>query len=242
MSDKHSPQQNLLLGALPEDVYDLMHPHLELVKMPLGQVLYESGEELHYVYFPTNCILSLLYVTEDGASSEIAMVGNEGVVGIAIFLGGKTMPNRAIVYIAGYAYRLRAQLARQMFSQIEPLLHLLLRYIQARMTQTAQAAICNQHHSVDKRLCRWLLQSLDRLTGNELIMTQELIAHMLGVRREGIMEAAGKLQKAGWIAYSRGHIKVLSRQELEAQACECYKVVKSEFDRLLPLRVVDRRH
>lgn len=234
LSDMHTPRQNCLLDALPVDIYNLLHPHLELVKMPLGEVLYESGDDLRYVYFPTNCILSLLYVLEEGESAEIAMVGYEGIVGVALFLGGKTMPNRAVVLIAGYAYRLRAQLVLQMFDQIEPLLHLLLRYIQVRMTQTAQVAVCNRHHSINMRLCRWLLQCLDRLPGNELIMTQELIAHMLGVRSEGITEAAEKLQQARAIAYRRGHIKVLNRRDLETQVCECYKVVKSEFDRLLP--------
>ncbi|MGA8147576.1 MAG: Crp/Fnr family transcriptional regulator [Gallionellaceae bacterium] len=237
LSDKHSPRQNRLLDALPADVYELLYRHLELVKMPLGEVLYESGEDLHYVYFPTNCIVSLLYILENGASAEIAMIGNEGIVGVALFMGGKTMPNRAVVQSAGYAFRLHALLVQQKFGQIELLLRLLLRYIQARIIQTAQAAVCNQHHSVDQRLCRWLLQSIDRLPGNELIVTQELISNMLGVRREGITEAAGKLQQAGLIAYRRGHITVLNRPGLEEQVCECYQVVKSEFDRLLPLVV-----
>jgi len=230
----HSPQQNHLLGALSASEYARLAPHLELVHMPLGEVLYESGDELYHAFFPVNCIVSLLYVTVNGASAEIAMVGNEGIIGVALFMGGGTMPNRAVVQSAGYAYRLRAPLIQQEFGRNGSLGRLLLRYTQALITQMAQSAVCNRHHSVDQQLCRWLLRSLDRLPGNELTMTQELIANMLGVRREGITEAAGKLQRAGLIDYRRGHIRVLDRPGLEALACECYQVVKAEFDRLLP--------
>ncbi len=234
MIELHFPRQNHLLAALPATAYERLSDHLELVNMPLGNVLYESGDELHHAYFPVNCIISLLYVLENGASTEIAVVGNDGVIGVALFMGGKTMPNRAVVQSAGYAYRLRAPLIQQEFSRNGSLLHLLLRYSQALITQVAQTAVCYRHHSVDQQLCRWLLRILDRLPGNELTMTQELIASMLGVRREGITEAAGKLQRAGLIDYRRGHIRVLDRQGLEARACECYQVVKAEFDRLLP--------
>ena len=202
--------------------------------MPLGHVLYESGSELRHVYFPTTAIVSLLYVMEDGASAEIAVVGNEGVIGVALFMGGETMPNRAVVQSAGHAYRLPGQLLKQEFNRSGELQHLLLRYTQALLTQMAQTAVCNRHHSLDQQLCRWLLLSLDRLPANELVMTQELIANMLGVRREGVTEAAGNLQKDGLIEYRRGHITVLDRPGLEARACECYAVVKKEFDRLLP--------
>ncbi len=229
-------EQNSLLNALPEDVRERLFPHLESVQMPLGEVLYESGSELHYVYFPTTSIVSLLYVMEDGASAEIAVVGNEGILGIALFMGGETTPSRAIVQSAGYGFRLKAQLLKDEFNRAGPLMHLLLRYTQALITQMSQTAVCNRHHSVHQQLCRWLLMSLDRLPSNELTMTQELIANMLGVRREGVTEAAGKLQGAGLILYNRGHITVLDRPGLEAQACECYQVVKKEFDRLLPVR------
>jgi CRP-like cAMP-binding protein len=202
--------------------------------MPLGMVLYESGNELRHVYFPTTAIVSLLYVMLDGASAEIAVVGNEGIIGVALFMGGETMPNRAVVQSAGQAYRLKGQLLKQEFNRSGELQHLLLRYTQALLTQMAQTAVCNRHHSLDQQLCRWLLLSIDRLPSNELAMTQELIANMLGVRREGVTEAAGKLQKAGLIRYQRGHITVLDRAGLEARACECYAVVKKEFDRLLP--------
>jgi CRP-like cAMP-binding protein len=201
--------------------------------MPLGNVLYESGERLAHVYFPTTSILSLLYVMEDGASAEIAVVGNEGVLGISLFMGGETTPSRALVQSAGYGYRLKSQLLKQEFNRAGPLMRLLLRYTQALITQMAQTAVCNRHHSVDQQLCRWLLLSLDRLTGQELTMTQELIANMLGVRREGVTDAAGKLQRAGMIRYSRGRITVLDRKRLEQEVCECYAVVKNEFDRLL---------
>lgn len=234
MPASHRPQQNHLLAALPPAEFARLLPHLEYVPMPLGEVLYESGSRLHHVYFPTTSIVSLLYVMEDGASAEIAVVGNEGILGIALFMGGETTPNRAVVQSAGHGYRLKAQLLKDEFNRAGPLLHLLLRYIQALLTQMAQTAVCNRHHSVDQQLCRWLLLSLDRLPSQELVMTQELIANMLGVRREGVTEAAGKLQSAGLIHYRRGHITVLDRAGLEARACECYGVVKKEFDRLLP--------
>jgi CRP-like cAMP-binding protein len=202
--------------------------------MPPGDVLCESGDHLHYAYFPTTAIVSLLYVIENGASAEIAVVGNEGLIGVALFMGGKTMPNWAVVQSAGYAYRLRGALLQQEFNRYGALHHLLLRYTQALITQMAQMAVCNRHHSVSQQLCRWLLLNLDRLPSNELSMTHELIANLLGVRREGVTEAAGKLQRRGLIQYSRGHITVLDRAGLEAQVCECYEVVKKEFDRLLP--------
>ncbi|MDT8384337.1 MAG: Crp/Fnr family transcriptional regulator [Gammaproteobacteria bacterium] len=235
MHDQHTPHQNHLLAALPEEEYARLSSHLELVPMPLGMVLYESGSELHHVYFPTTAIVSLLYVMMDGASAEIAVVGNEGIIGVALFMGGRTMPNRAVVQSAGHAYRLKGRLLKQEFNRSGELQHLLLRYTQALLTQMAQTAVCNRHHSLDQQLCRWLLLSLDRLPSNELVMTQELIANMLGVRREGVTEAAGNLQKAGLIRYQRGHITVLDRPGLEARACECYAVVKKEFDRLLPV-------
>ncbi len=234
MNDSHNPCQNHLLAALPSEDYQRLSPFLELVPMPLGNVLYESGNELRHVYFPTTSIISLLYVMLDGASAEIAVVGNEGVIGVALFMGGETMPNRAVVQSAGHAYRLKVQLLKQEFNRSGELQHLLLRYTQALLTQMAQTAVCNRHHSLDQQLCRWLLLSLDRLPTNELSMTQELIANMLGVRREGVTEAAGNLQKTGLITYRRGHITVLDRKGLEARACECYAVVKKEFDRLLP--------
>ena len=202
--------------------------------MQLGDVLYESGVRLRYVYFPTTSIISLLYVMEDGASAEIAIVGNEGILGISLFMGGNTTPSRAIVQSAGHGYRLKADLLKDEFGRFGPTMHLLLRYTQALITQMAQTAVCNRHHSVDQQLCRWLLLSLDRLGSNDLSMTQELIANMLGVRREGVTEAAGKLQSAGLIRYGRGRITVLDRPGLEARCCECYQVVKTEFDRLLP--------
>ncbi len=230
----NTPRQNHLLAALPEEEYVFIYPHLEEVAMPLGEVIYESGGELRYVYFPTTCIISLLYVMENGASAEIAVVGNEGIIGIALFMGGGTMPNRAVVQSAGRAYRLRGGLIQKEFNQNGPMMRLLLRYTQALITQMAQTAVCNRHHSIDQQLCRWLLLSLDRLPSNKLTMTQELIANMLGVRREGVTEAAGKLQQAGLINYSRGQITVLDRAGLEERVCECYQVVKTETDRLLP--------
>ncbi len=234
MNNLQGPRQNHLIDALPPDVYERMTHHLELVPMKLGEVIYESGGELHYAYFPTNCIVSMLYVMENGASAEIAVVGNEGLIGLALFMGGRTMPNRAVVQSAGYAYRLRGSLMQQETNRNGSLLRLLLRYTQALITQMAQTAVCNRHHTVDQQLCRWLLLSLDRLDSNKLSMTQELIANMLGVRREGVTEAAGKLQQAGLIEYGRGRIKVLDRPGLETRVCECYQVVKRETDRLLP--------
>jgi CRP-like cAMP-binding protein len=239
MTDSHNPRQNHILGALPVAEYERLSPHLEWVQMPLGKVLYESGDELRHAYFPTTCIVSKLYVMENGASAEIAVIGNDGIIGVSLFMGGGTMPNRAVVQSEGYAYRLRAHELIQQFDRSGgrrsgALHHLLLRYTQALITQMTQTAACNRHHSVDQQLCRWLLLSLDRLASNELIMTQELISNMLGVRREGVTEAAGKLQKAGLIEYNRGHIIVLDRPGLEARVCECYQVVKTESERLLP--------
>ena len=229
-----SPHQNHLLDALPPDSFQRIATQLELVPLSLGDVLYESGVKLKHVYFPTTAIVSLLYVMEDGASAEIAIVGNEGVLGISLFMGGDSTPSRAVVQSAGQAFRLKAELLKSEFARFGPTMELLLRYTQALITQMAQTAVCNRHHSVDQQLCRWLLLSLDRLPSNELSMTQELIANMLGVRREGVTEAAGKLQHAGLISYRRGKIVVLDRAGIEARACECYKVVKREFDRLLP--------
>ena len=228
------PRKNQLLAALPDAEWQRWLPQLEPVEMPLGQVLYESGTTLSHVYFPTTAIVSLLYVMENGASAEIAVVGNEGIVGISLFMGGESTPSRAVVQSAGHGFRLKAQTMKEEFNRAGPVLHLLLRYTQALITQMAQTAVCNRHHSLDQQLCRWLLLSLDRLQGNELVMTQELIANMLGVRREGVTEAALKLQKVGLIRYARGHITVLDRAGLEQRTCECYAVVKKEYDRLLP--------
>ena len=233
MSTLHSPTQNHLLAALPATEFGRLSPHLELVSMPLGEALYESGGHLQHVYFPTTSIVSLLYVLENGASAEIAVVGNEGILGISLFMGGETTPSRAVVQSAGHGYRLQAELLKEEFNRAGPVLRLLLRYTQALITQMTQTAVCNRHHSVEQQLCRWLLLSLDRLTSDALTMTQELIANMLGVRREGVTEAAGNLQRAGLIRYSRGHIEVLDRPGLEKAVCECYAVVKMEFDRLL---------
>ena len=234
MASISTPRQNHLLAALPEKDLAEWLPHLEEIEMPLGQVVYESGNKLHHVYFPTTAIVSLLYVMEDGGSAEIAVVGNVGIVGISLFMGGESTPSRAVVQSAGRGFRLRASTMMQQFNQAGPAMHLLLRYTQALITQMSQTAVCNRHHSLDKQLCRWLLLSLDRLQGADLVMTQELIANMLGVRREGVTEAAGHLQKAGLIKYQRGHITVMDRQGLEARTCECYAVVKKEYDRLLP--------
>jgi len=228
------PRQNRLLAVLPEDERARIFPHLDLVSLPLGDVLYESGGQLNYVYFPTTAIVSLLSVMENGSSAEIAIVGCEGIVGIALFMGGETMANRAVVQSAGAAFRLNGRILKQKFNRAGPLQHLLLRYTMALLAQMAQTAVCNRHHSIDQQLCRWLLLSLDRLPSNELSMTQELIANMLGVRREGVTEAAGKLHRAGLIDYSRGRITVLDRPGLEARVCECYEVVKTECSRLLP--------
>jgi CRP-like cAMP-binding protein len=230
----HDPTENHLLAALAPDERERIFPHLKLVDMSLGEVLYESGDSLRHVYFPTDCIVSLLYVLMDGASAEIAVVGNEGLIGIALFMGGETTPNRAVVQSSGHAYRLIGQRLKDEFHRNGRLQDLFLRYTQALITQMAQTAVCNRHHTVDQQLCRWLLLSLDRLPTNKLAMTQELIANMLGVRREGVTEAAGKLQKLGVIHYSRGHITVLDRPKLEALCCECYDVVRKETDRLLP--------
>jgi CRP-like cAMP-binding protein len=228
------PRQNRLLEALPDGEWERWLPHLEAVEMPLGKVLYEPGARLTHVYFPTTSIVSLLYVMEDGASAEIAVVGHDGLVGISLFMGGESTTNRAVVQSAGQGFRLKANLLMLEFNRAGPVLHLLLRYTQALITQMAQTAVCNRHHSLDQQLCRWLLLSLDRLPSYELIMTQELIANMLGVRREGVTEAAGNLDKAGLIRYRRGHITVLDRDGLEKRTCECYAVVKREYDRLLP--------
>jgi CRP-like cAMP-binding protein len=222
---------------LPAADLERLLPHLKLVPLVLGEVLYESGIALRHVYFPTNSIISLLYVMADGASAEIAVVGNEGVIGVSLFMGGETTPSRAVVQSAGYAYRLTGALLKEEFVRGGAMQHLLLRYTQALITQMAQTAVCNRHHSLDQQLCRWLLLSLDRLASNQLVMTQELIANMLGVRREGVTEAAGRLQSVGLISYSRGHITVLDRPGLEARTCECYAVVKMECDRLLPDRI-----
>ena len=230
-------KDNYLLAALPEADYQALVPFLERVQMPLGQAVYESGGAQGYVYFPTSSIVSLLYVLEDGDSAEIAVTGHEGLVGIALFMGGETTPSRALVQSAGEGYRLKASVLKKEFERGGALQHLLLRFTQALITQMTQTAVCNRHHSVDQQLCRWLLLSLDRLPGNELVMTQEMIANMLGVRREGVTEAAGKLQSEGLITYSRGHITVLDRPHLEARVCECYAVVKREYDRLLPQAV-----
>lgn len=234
MSSPYNPRQNHLLDALLQTEYDRISSDLELVKLQLGEVLYESGELLQYVYFPVDSIISMLYVMEDGASAEIAVVGKEGILGISIFMGGETTPSRAVVQSAGHGYKLKAQLLKNEFNRAGPVMRLLLRYTQALITQMSQTAVCNRHHSIEQQLCRWLLLSLDRLASDELSMTQELIANMLGVRREGVTEAAGKLQRAGLIDYRRGKIKVLNRPALEERACECYQVVKTEFDRLLP--------
>ncbi|MDQ2962123.1 MAG: Crp/Fnr family transcriptional regulator [Pseudomonadota bacterium] len=234
MSAPSTPRQNHLLAALPPELYDRLLPSLELVPMPLGEVMYTSGSELPYLYFPTNCIVSLVYVMANGASAEIAVTGYEGLLGVSLFLGGLTAPNQAVVQSGGDAYRVVPKIIKYEFDQGGPLQHLLLLYTQALIAQMAQTAVCNRHHTLDQQLCRWLLLSLDRLRSGELTMTQELIANMLGVRRQGVVEAAGNLQKAGLIDYRRGHISVLDRPGLEARVCECYGVVKREYDRLLP--------
>ena len=233
MPEAPAPQQNHLLAALPAEVQNRLFPRLDHIAMPLGQVLYESGDTLRHVYFPTDSIISLLYVMEDGSSAEISVVGNEGIIGVSLFMGGESTPSRAIVQSAGSAYRLLGQRLKDEFNRHGDMQQLMLRYTQALITQMAQTAVCNRHHSIDQQLCRWLLLSLDRLPTNRLSMTQELIANMLGVRREGVTEAAGKLQKLGVIEYHRGHITVLDRPKLEQLCCECYAVVKKETDRLL---------
>jgi CRP-like cAMP-binding protein len=229
--------KNHLLAALPDAEAQRWLPLLEPVDLPLGEVLYESGMTLSHVYFPTTAIVSLLYLMENGASAEIAVVGNEGIVGISLFMGGESTSGRAVVQSAGKGFRLKAQLMIREFNRAGPVLHLLLRYTQALITQMSQTAVCNRHHSLDQQLCRWLLLSLDRLEGNQLVMTQELIANMLGVRREGVTEGALRLQQAGLIKYARGHITVLDRAALEQRSCECYAVVKKEYDRLLPVQL-----
>jgi CRP-like cAMP-binding protein len=233
MQPIHRPFQNHLLATLPPAEFKRIESDLELVQLRLGEVLYESGCQLHHVYFPTTAIVSILYVLADGASAEIAIVGNEGILGISLFMGGNTTPSRAVVQSAGWGYRLKAHLIMNEFKRGGPLMHLLLRYTQALITQMTQTAVCNRHHSIEQQLCRWLLLSLDRLSSDSLTMTQDLIANMLGVRREGVTEAAGKLQRAGYIRYSRGHITVLDRPGLEVRVCECYAVVNREFIRLL---------
>jgi CRP-like cAMP-binding protein len=234
MTNPRAPIGNHLLDVLPQADFERWHPFLEEINLPLGQVLYESGGTLSHVYFPTTAIVSLLYVMENGASAEIAVVGNEGLVGISLFMGGESTPNRAVVQSAGRGFRLRSQPLKQEFERAGLVMHLLLRYTQALITQMAQTAACNRHHTLHQQLCRWLLLSLDRLQGDELVMTQELIGNMLGVRREGVTEAASELQRQGLIRYARGRITVLDRPGLEKQTCECYGVVKQEYDRLLP--------
>jgi CRP-like cAMP-binding protein len=233
MPSLQSPSQNHLLSALPPAEYERIAAHLELVPMPLGQMLYEPGSQLRHAYFPTTSIVSLHYVTESGASAETAGVGNEGIVGVSLFMGGDTTSSSAVVQTAGHAYRLERSILKEEFNRAGLLQRLLLRYTQALMTQMAQTAACNRHHSVQQQLCRWLLLTLDRLPSRELIMTQELVASMLGVRRESVTDAAGNLQAAGYIRYRRGHLGVLDRAGLESRACECYAVVKKELDRLL---------
>jgi CRP-like cAMP-binding protein len=233
MSSKHDPNQNHLLAALLDAEFDRLAPHLELIPLLLGDVLCESGDKLHHLYFPTSAIVSLHYLLENGGSSEIAGVGNEGVLGVSIFMGGASTPSRAVVQTRGHAYRLPAAILMEEFNRGGHVMRLLLRYTQALLTHMSQTAVCNRHHSVEQQLCRWLLLTLDRLPGNELTMTQELIANMLGVRREGVTEAAGRLQGYGYISYRRGHITVLDRAGLERDVCECYAVVKKEFARLL---------
>jgi CRP-like cAMP-binding protein len=236
-----SPLQNQLLATLPKEVQARIFPFVELEKLELGQVMYEAGDKLAYVHFPVDAIVSLLYVMESGASAEISVVGNEGLIGIALFMGGESTSSRAVVQSAGYAYRLKANWLIKEFNRHGTMMGLMLRYTQSLLTQMAQTAVCNRHHSIDQQLCRWLLLSLDRLPDNHLTMTQELIANMLGVRREGVTEAAGKLQKMGVIDYHRGHIIVLNRPKLESLSCECYAVVKTETDRLLPYTILKNR-
>lgn len=229
-----TPLHNHLIAALSAEARDRILPHMEPVELALGEVLYESGDAIRHVYFPVDCIVSLLYVMESGASAEISVVGNEGMLGVSIFMGGESTPGRALVQSAGSAFRLSARRLMEEFNRHGDLLQLVLRYTQALLTQMAQTAVCNRHHNIDQQLCRWLLLSLDRLQGNRLVMTQELIANMLGVRREGVTEAARKLQKLGVIEYSRGRITVIDRPQLEHLSCECYEVVRKETYRLLP--------
>ena len=236
MADTPDPKQNELLAALPQAQIERLLPHFEPVDLPLGTVLYDSGGTMTHVYFPTTSIISLLYVMENRASAEIGVVGYEGILGISLFMGGGSTPSRAVVQSAGKALRLKSTIMKEAFDESGPVMHLLLRYTQALITQMTQTAACNRHHSLDQQLCRWLLMMLDRLHGREIVMTQELVANMLGVRREGVTESALKLQRAGLIRYARGHILVLDRAALEQRACECYAVVKREYERLLPKR------
>lgn len=236
----NSRQRNLLLDALPAEVWERLAPDLKRVELPLGEVIYEPGEAISYVYFPTDSIISLLYVLESGASAEIALVGNEGLVGLALFMGGGSMPNRAVVQSAGQAFQLAAPALMAEFHRHEELEKWVLRFTQALITQMAQTAVCNRHHRIEQQLCRWLLLSLDRVPGSNVNMTHELIANMLGVRREGVTQAAHKLQRQGVIEYHRGHIAVLDRSRLERLSCECYAVVREETDRLLPYMVARR--
>lgn len=233
-----APEDNLLIAALPQDVRDRLIPYLERVDLPLGKVLYDAGDPERYAYFPIDCLVSLLYLMNNGASTEISVVGRDGIVGVAVFMGGQSMTNRAIVQSAGTAFRLPSRHLKDEFDRHGDLAQLMLRYTQSLLTQMGQTAVCNRHHSIDQQLCRRLLHSLDRLQGNELTLTQERIASMLGVRREGVTEAAGKLDRLGVINYKRGHIRVLNRSALERLSCECYAVVKNECDRLLPTPVV----
>ena len=237
MVNKFIKDHNLLFQAIPNSEWEILLPHIEEFDLPLGKVLYEPGVKMSHVYFPSSAIVSLLYALENGSSAEIAVVGNEGVVGISIFMGGESTSSRGVVQSAGKGYRIKSKVLLEEFNQSIPLMHLLLRYTQALITQMSQTAVCNRHHTLDQQFCRWLLLSLDRLQSNELLMTQELIANMLGVRREGVTEAALKVQKANLIKYSRGHITILDRTGLEKRTCECYQVVKSEYDRLLPNKI-----
>lgn len=227
-------EQNYLFHSIPSPEWERLLPHIEPVELPLGKVLYEPGTKMSHVYFPSTAIISLLYALENGSSAEIAIAGNEGIIGISIFMGGESTSSRAVVQSAGLGYRVKSSLILDEFNRSGPVMHLLLRYTQALITQMSQTAVCNRHHTLDQQFCRWLLLSLDRLPSNELVMTQELIANMLGVRREGVTEAALKVQKAGFIKYARGRITILDRTGLEKRTCECYQVVKSEYDRLLP--------
>ncbi|PRY99323.1 CRP-like cAMP-binding protein [Jezberella montanilacus] len=237
METKTLKKRNHIFEAMPTNEWERLLPFIETIELPLGKVLYEPGTKMSHVIFPTSAIVSLLYALENGSSAEIAVVGNEGVVGISIFMGGESTSSRAVVQSAGVGYKIKSSMLMDEFNRGGPIMHLLLRYTQALITQMSQTAVCNRHHSLDQQLCRWLLLSADRLTGNELIMTQELIANMLGVRREGVTEAALKIQKAGLIQYARGHITILDRHGLERRTCECYQVVKTEYDRLLPDKI-----
>jgi len=237
MAEQDSKLKNLLLRCIPETEWQALRYFVEEVDLQLGQVLYEPDTKVNNVYFPINALVSILYALENGASAEIGIIGNEGLVGVSVFLGGESTTSRAVVQSAGRAYRVRASVLLDLFNKSAAVMHLLLRFTQALITQMSQTAVCNRHHTIDQQLCRWLLLSIDRLSGNELNMTQELIANMLGVRREGVTEVAGRLQQEGYISYTRGHIKVLDRAKLENRTCECYSVVKKEYDRLLPEKV-----